>query len=146
MISSLFVRMGQSPVITTGLWPIAINKEEITSSLFVRMGQRPVVTTGLWPIATNKEETISSSFICMGQSLVITTGLWPICKNKEESDNFFFIYTYGPKACSDYRTLFGPYIEEETISFLFVAMGQKSLVILYPVITTHYRPLTHTYE
>ena len=77
--------MGQRTVITTGLWPITINKEEIISSSFICMGQVKVCAvntytyiTGLWIIHINEEEMISSLFMVMGQRPVVITGLWSI--------------------------------------------------------------------
>ena len=67
------------------------------------MVQSPVITTGLWPIAINKGEIISSLFICMAQSTVVITVLWPIAMNKEEINSSLFMY--GPKPCDHYGPL-----------------------------------------
>ena len=72
--------MGQRPVITTGLWPITINKEEIISSSFM-YGPKAcnvgvfTAQTFTWPIYINEEEIISSLFMVMGQRPVVITVL-----------------------------------------------------------------------
>ena len=75
--------MGQRTVITTGLWPITINKEEIISSSFIYMGQVKVCAVNTPTLQAfgpyiNEEEMISSLFMVMGQRPVVITGLWPV--------------------------------------------------------------------